>query len=207
MRNRWNEKGWSYDETGAHGIHSQADKEEWIQLFQDYQGEGLEVLDVGTGTGYLALIAAKLGHCATAIDWSATMLEQAQAKALEKNLKINFIEGVTEELPFADNCFHVLTARHVLWTLSDPDQALAEWFRVVKPGGRVWADFTPRSEEGKNHHYDADIESKLPLNKNIAPDEIVELLTNAGFQEIQVIQMSNKADHHHPHQNINKPHK
>ena len=198
MRKRWDEKGWNYDLSSAHGIHNQDEKKQWAEQFKQCQDGALEVLDVGTGTGFVALLAAELGHKVTAIDWSNTMLTQAKAKAKNENYNIHFIEGITESLPFENNRFDVVTARHVLWTLSDPDQALAEWYRVLTPGGKVCADYSPRNEEHKSHHYIDEVENRLPLNKNISAEIIKGLFSKAGFIDVQA-SMKNKGSEDHYH--------
>lgn len=83
MRKRWDEKGIEYDNAKVHGVHNQRDKDQWVQLFKNSQEKVLEVLDVGTGTGFVALLASELGHKVTAIDWSNTMLLQAKFKAVK----------------------------------------------------------------------------------------------------------------------------
>lgn len=196
MRRRWDEKGWDYDHSHAHGVHSDNEKSQWKARFQAHSEKALEVLDVGTGTGFVALLAAELGHQVTAIDWSRTMLAQAKSKAESESLEIEFIEGMTESLPFENDRFDVLTARHLLWTLSDPDQALSEWFRVIKPGGTVWADYTPRNEEHAGHHYSDEVENQLPLNKNISQETVEALFRNAGFIDVRAERLDRGPEHH-----------
>lgn len=181
MRDRWNEKGWSYDQAGAHGVHSDDARNQWTRLFQQDGRAALNMLDVGTGTGFVALLAAALGHRVTAIDWSETMLDQAKAKAQEQQLTVQFAQGMTESLPFEDGRFQLVTARHVVWTLSEPEQAFAEWHRVLKPGGLVWADYSPRSGEHGSRHYSDEIEERLPLNRDVPPQDIAQMFVRAGF--------------------------
>ena len=180
MLTRWNEKGGTYD-NGAHGIGDPAEIEAWKKLFEACPSK-TKHLDVGAGTGFVSLIAAECDMDVTALDWSDTMLNQAKTKAEEQNLVINFVQGVTETLPFEDAAFELLTARHVMWTLAEPEQAFREWGRVLKEGGRAWADYSPRI--GPGHHYSEDVENSLPLNKNIAPEIIAELFQKAGFRDV-----------------------
>ncbi|QGP93856.1 Ubiquinone/menaquinone biosynthesis C-methyltransferase UbiE [Neomoorella glycerini] len=185
MRERWNTKGYHYDHRGNHGTKSPAEKERWTKILEQLGPGPLAVLDVGTGTGFVALLLAEIGHRVTGIDWSTTMLDQARMKAREAGLEIAFIEAETESLPFAAACFDAVVARHVLWTLTDPRQTLTEWYRVLKPHGRVLADFSPRRSGTAGHHYPLEIEKKLPLNKALHPAEVVALFEDAGFTNVQ----------------------
>lgn len=187
MRARWNARGHQYDDADAHGTKSPAEKARWRDIFKEIAPEPLDVLDVGTGTGFVALILAELGHRVTGIDWSATMLDQAREKAQNEGLDITFIEGEIENLPFPDASFDLVVARHVLWTLALPEQALAEWHRVLRPKGRALADFSPRRTEEIGHHYPVEVEEKLPLNRNIDPAEVAAFFTRAGFIGVRIL--------------------
>lgn len=68
-------------------------QERWRNILARLGPGSLEGLDIGTGTGFVALILAELGHRATGVDWSVTMLDQARAKARERGLEIAFVEG------------------------------------------------------------------------------------------------------------------
>ena len=199
IRDRWNEKGWEYDQATAHGVHDQESKKQWVNIFKSLEKETgsktLKALDVGTGTGFLALILAELDQQVTAIDWSTTMLNQAKKKAKEKDLEIEFIEGQTEGLPFPRDSFQVLTARHVLWTLTEPEKALSEWNRVLEKDGVVLADYSPKNINHNSEHYSQEIEEKLPLNKNINPEELRETFEKAGFDDINISKIKDKTKH------------
>jgi SAM-dependent methyltransferase len=86
------------------------------------------VLDVGCGEGRLAsLYAAPEVVC---VDGSAAAVEKAAELGLDAQL------ADARELPFPDGSFDVVTCSHTLYHLPDPDQALAEFVRVLRPGGR-----------------------------------------------------------------------
>ena len=97
----------------------------------------LDALDVGCGTGFLALQLAGLGHRAVGVDGAEAMLTVARAKASQAGLAIDFRLADAAELPFAPASFDLVIERHVLWTLPDPAAALADWARVLRPGGRL----------------------------------------------------------------------
>ena len=100
------------------------------------------VLDVGTGTGVVALQAAArtgAGGRVDGIDLSAGMLAAARAKAEKLGLadRVSFTAMDAEKLEFADETFDVVVSLYALLHFPDPLAALKEIRRVLKPGGRV----------------------------------------------------------------------
>ena len=105
---------------------------------------GLSVLDVGTGTGRLALHAAKLiGNevSVVAIDLSSEMLTQAHFKAgMESLTNIQFIQGDAESIELEDGAFDRILCSSAFILMSKPQKALKTWNRWLKPGGIVSFD-------------------------------------------------------------------
>lgn len=186
MRERWNQKGGGYDDVGAHGTKTPEERDLWRQILGRLGPGKLSVLDIGTGTGFLAIMSAEMGHRVTGIDWSGTMLAQARARAKETKVSVSFVEGDAEALTFSDGEFDAVVTRHLLWTLTDPQRALSEWARVIKPGGRILADFSHRRPGSADHHYPPEIGEKLPLNRNIDPAEVITLFMRSGLTGVQV---------------------
>jgi ubiquinone/menaquinone biosynthesis C-methylase UbiE len=154
-----------------------------------------DVLDVGTGTGFVALITAGLGHCVTAIDLAEPMLTEARTEAARRGASVRFLTGdaVSPELP--ESSFDALTSRHLIWTLRDPDAALSAWRRLLRPGGRVIAIdgfwFSPlddsAAEEGVfESYYTRDVRRRLPGWQHSEPGTIVRLFEKAGFIRVRV---------------------
>jgi ubiquinone/menaquinone biosynthesis C-methylase UbiE len=101
---------------------------------------GEHVLDVGTGTGIVARLAAPNvapGGTITAIDASPDMLSVARARALEEGLSIEWQEGQAEALPYSDQRFDLVLSQFALMFFADRQTALAEMQRVLVPGGRM----------------------------------------------------------------------
>lgn len=103
------------------------------------------VLDLCCGTGDLALhLARQAGPEAqlTGLDFSPGMLELARAKAQRSSTgqRVNFIEGDATAMPFPDEHFDsvgiAFAFRNLTWRNPLKDSALAEVFRVLRPGGR-----------------------------------------------------------------------
>jgi ubiquinone/menaquinone biosynthesis C-methylase UbiE len=65
------------------------------------------------------------------------MLARARAKASQRKARIRFIAGDAERTLEAEAAYDVVVTRHLVWTLVNPPEAFAEWFRVLKPGGTL----------------------------------------------------------------------
>ena len=98
---------------------------------------GSKVLDVATGTGHVAIEAARTFCDVTGIDYVAELVETARRRAAAEDLQIDFEVADAEALPFEDESFDfVVSAIGVMFT-ADHDQAAAELVRVCRPGGRI----------------------------------------------------------------------
>jgi ubiquinone/menaquinone biosynthesis C-methylase UbiE len=100
------------------------------------------VLDIGTGTGVVALQAAKkigAGGKVVGIDLSEGMLATAEAKAEKLGIaeKVEFNRMDAEKLEFADESFETVVSLFALLHFPDPLTALKEIYRVMKPGGKL----------------------------------------------------------------------
>ncbi|HET9223622.1 MAG TPA: class I SAM-dependent methyltransferase [Roseiflexaceae bacterium] len=102
-------------------------------------------LDVGTGTGRHAFRLARRGIRVTAIDQSPEMLAQARQTAQRAGLTVDFRLGRIEDgLPFDAECFDLLMCGLMLCHVADLAQAMAEFCRVLQPGGfLLLTDFHP----------------------------------------------------------------
>ena len=95
--------------------------------------EYTKLLDIGCGTGYLIDMLAKVHDAEyTGVDLSPEMIKQANNKKI-KNAK--FVEGRSDEIPFDDNTFDIITCSQSFHHYPDTDKAMQEAKRVLKPGG------------------------------------------------------------------------
>ena len=98
---------------------------------------GERFLDVATGTGGVALPAARAGAQVTGQDISADQLAKARAAAETAALAIRFDEGDAQELPYEDESFDVVASAFGAIFAPDHDRAARELTRVLRHGGRL----------------------------------------------------------------------
>src|SRR5262245_10744091 len=121
---------------------------------------GQDLLDVATGSGNVALIAAAKGANVTGLDLTPELFVAARRRAGEAGVDCEWIEGDAEQLPFADDSFD--RALSAFGTMFAPrhEVAAAELVRVTKPGGVVAvAAWTP---EGTNGQMFRTVSSHMP---------------------------------------------
>jgi demethylmenaquinone methyltransferase / 2-methoxy-6-polyprenyl-1,4-benzoquinol methylase len=94
---------------------------------------GERVLDIAAGTGTSSAAIARTGAEVVALDFSAGMI----AEGRRKHPDLEFVEADAERLPFDDATFDAVTISFGLRNVANPQTALAEMYRVLKPGGRV----------------------------------------------------------------------
>ncbi len=167
----------------------------WVRLIGELLPPApAEVLDVGTGTGFVATIAAGLGHRVTATDLADPMLAEARRSepAVRSVRSVRFFRGDAIAPAFAAASFDAVVSRHLFWTLRDPAAALAAWRRLVRPGGRVvvidgfW--FAPDSPSDGlfSSYYDEATRGCLPGWRYFDTGPIADLFGAAGFAPVTV---------------------
>ncbi len=100
-------------------------------------GPGQDVLDVGTGTGAVALRAAAAGARVTGIDIAPVLIETARRIAEDRRLEIRFDVGDAAQLPYADASFDAVGSSFAVIFAPDHEAAASELARVTRPGGRL----------------------------------------------------------------------
>jgi ubiquinone biosynthesis O-methyltransferase len=100
--------------------------------------KGRAVLDVGCGDGALALTFARNGAAhVVGCDSDRRMIMRAAAEAARHSAAIHYVLARAERLPFRDQSFDIVSIITVLAFVPDPDRALREIARVLRPGGRL----------------------------------------------------------------------
>jgi len=112
-------------------------------------GPGVELLDVATGSGNVALAAAKAGAKVTGLDLTPKLLDVARGRASAAGLEVEFVEGDAEELPFEQNSFDRVTSCFGVMFAPRQPVAAAELVRVARPGATIGvAAWTPEGFVG-----------------------------------------------------------
>ena len=111
---------------------------------------GMKVLDVACGTGNQSIPAARTGAQVTGLDIAPNLLEQARQRAKSENLKIEFIEGDAEKIPFPAAQFDVVLSMFGAMFAPRPEVVASELKRVCRPGGLIaMGNWTPEGFVGQ----------------------------------------------------------
>lgn len=156
--------------------------------------DGRRLLDVACGPGHVAAAAADAGALATGLDLSPRMV----AVARRLHPLPDFREGDAEHLPFDDASFDGVVSAFGIGHFPRAEAALADWARVLVPGGRVavsWWDDAARSRVN-GVFFDAIVALGLPMPAAIpagppafrysSPEALAALLRDAGFVDVAV---------------------
>jgi SAM-dependent methyltransferase len=99
--------------------------------------DGERVLDLATGTGNAALLAARGGAVVTGLDAAARLIDVARRRAADEGLDVAFVVGDVQALPFEDGEFDVVLSVFGMIFAPDAERATAETMRVLRRGGRA----------------------------------------------------------------------
>ena len=147
-----------YDELGTE-FQAKAGKEQ----LEGVRLQGLEVLDVGCGTGIISTLALERGAARIVCgDISQYMLDVGRSKAgeLGYSQRMEFRQLDAESLPFEDASFDLVMSGMTLGLLPNLERALSEMVRVLRPGG-----FLSLSGHGPEHYWEACDASFRCINK------------------------------------------
>src|SRR5579859_7497153 len=118
-------------------VHASGKDLAWLVELTDLTGSE-HVLDVATGGGHAAFALAPHVAEMLALDLTRPMLEVAQKEANARQLhNIRFLEGDAQAMPCADASFDLVTCRKAAHHFPYVHQAVREWVRVLKPGGKL----------------------------------------------------------------------
>ncbi|GAB3749250.1 hypothetical protein GCM10028864_22690 [Microlunatus parietis] len=194
----WNQVAPGYDEPANVAAPGTAAYADWREAIGSVlPGSPAEVLDVGTGTGFVARIAAELGHRVTGIDLSEGMLARARA-ATGAEASVAYRVGDAVAPPFPATSFDAVISRSVLWTLRKPGQAFRNWFTLLRQAGQVAVIYgladrpppqsaAPEQRAGLFQRTYTD-ETRAALTAMYLDDHgpLIELAEAAGFADVTV---------------------
>jgi ubiquinone/menaquinone biosynthesis C-methylase UbiE len=178
---RYDLHGWFFDTCVFRGMGREL-RQQAANLARLQPGD--QVLDVGCGTGTLAIeVQRRVGSSGrvVGIDPGTEQIARARAKAAQRHVPIAFQIGVIEQLAFPDQTFDVVLSTLMMHHLpaSLKAQGLAEIVRVLKPGGRVViADFTRKQERvGQAARFHAG---------GSGLHDLAAMVSDAGFVQVEI---------------------
>ncbi len=137
MNHYWGERSYSYSRQNLAQLYSEKCSA-WENLIFSQMNEDkpLRILDIGTGPGFFAILAALRGHDVVAVDMNENMLDKARQNAEAAGVLINFLQ-VDHLLPFDDESFDLILSRDVTWTLTEPEKQLCNWASKLRRDGTM----------------------------------------------------------------------
>jgi ubiquinone/menaquinone biosynthesis C-methylase UbiE len=139
IREYWTKRAETFDQSPGHGIRPGAERDAWAALLDRHMGRAQaprRVLELAFGTGEVTSVLLGLGCDVTGLDLTEAMLQRARAKHAQSK-SVRLYMGDAEDTREPTGHYDAVVSRHLVWTLVDPAAAFHDWFRVLKPGGRV----------------------------------------------------------------------
>jgi len=185
----------------------------WLEIIGRYldMNKPLDVLDIGTGPGFFPILLGREGHSVTAIDYTQAMLDMAKKNCAELGIEAKLERMDAQNLTFQDSSFDLVISRNLVWDLERPLHAYKEWFRVLRPNGKIividgnhylhlfdeeYARMEKEKRDGHEHGHSnmkgvdtniiKEIAKDLPLSKERRPQWDVDVLIKMGAVSINI---------------------
>lgn len=205
IRGYWAARSATFDDSWGHRIRTRREFDAWGRLFARHGlAPGARVLELACGTGEITRVLVEHGCRIDAIDACEAMLERARAKHAGRSVAFRLADA---EVTMADDAaYDDVVCRNLVWTLVDPDSAFADWWRVLKPGGRLivvdgdWVSTTPLSRLADRLAAGLDrlgrrpplwdetahrrILACLPFHDGLRPADLAGRLAAHGFEDV-----------------------
>ncbi|MGH9104811.1 MAG: class I SAM-dependent methyltransferase [Acidimicrobiales bacterium] len=200
VRSFWDLDAATYDRSPSHNPRTALELAAWrAALRRLLPPPPAKVLDVGSGTGFLALQLAGQGYEVTALDLSEGMLARLQEKAERAGIEVKTVHADAANPEVSG--FAAVVGRHLVWTLPDPKAALEAWHGAAERlllVETVWGEAAGTAERFRrvghtalqrlrkaqpDHHaeYDAALVSRLPLGGGATPEALVSLVWSTSW--------------------------
>ena len=190
----WDDRSYTFDSE-----HDTENEEIWKSFILSILGDdkNKSVIDIGTGTGFLANMTAELGYNSIGMDISKGMMDYAVRHAREKGLNTVYMYGNAVALPLMDNSVDFVINARLLWTLVEPDTAIKEWKRVIKPGGKILNFIRMKENVGMtvytpDFYNDREVDGSLKVN-GAKIDELKSLMERNGLTDVEIIKLPDTA--------------
>ena len=137
IREYWSHRAETFDRAFGHGIAPGQEAAAWARPMREHLGPApRRVLELACGTGEVTRLIHDLGHDVTGLDFCEPMLAKARAKHAGKP-RLRFVHADAGRTMEPDARYDAVVCRHLVWTLTDPPAAFADWVRILRPGGRL----------------------------------------------------------------------
>jgi SAM-dependent methyltransferase len=207
LRTYWDADAATYDGWPEHRAWSSAERAAWAAVLKRLlPPRGARVLDVGAGTGFLSLAAARLGYDVTALDISSGMLDRLRLAAASEKLTIKIVQAAAHEPPAGP--FDAVMERQLLWMQPDPKVPLAAWREVTSGPLLVFELFfkdsgylertrrqarrmlrNARRLPPEHHDPSAELRTRLPRPSYPTPGALIELVEATGWRAPQLLRL------------------
>jgi len=199
----WTERSAAFSKLRVKELNSDKHKL-WMTELNRYlpKRKPLNILDLGTGSGFFCFLLGAEGCRVVGIDLTASMINEARRTSAALGIPADFYVMDAENPDFPPHSFDALVTRNLTWSLPHLAEAYANWRSLLKPGGRLVnfdADYCRENtfKPLPEHHAHEGLPAKLAREyenfKNILrssqqsrPQWDIELLKAAGFHDIQV---------------------
>ncbi|MEM8575651.1 MAG: class I SAM-dependent methyltransferase [Pseudomonadota bacterium] len=209
IRDYWSLRSKTFDLAFGHRIAPGHETEAWTQPMREHLGAPPStVLELACGTGEVTQLVHDLGHDVTALDFSEDMVAVARAKHAGKP-RLRFLMADAGRTMEPDASFDAILCRHLVWTLVEPESALSDWYRILRPGGRLLifdGDWAKPAASGRwaarllalwerilpDPHYDGAMSAahgaimqRLPFADGLTFHKLAAMLAATGFTNIE----------------------
>lgn len=193
----WSARAATYDGLIEYALSSNSQQAAWLRLLARIAGPApVRVLDVCCGTGFLALLLARLGHEVTGLDCAPPMVYIARERARKSALRVQFRVEDAARVREETSSYDLVIGRYAMRSLLHPARAVEEWLRVLRPDGRLalidagtphtTGQLMPheRPERSASVRRYARVQCKVPFSRGVAMQSMLDFLALQGVREL-----------------------